>query len=571
MPAASRPLRLPCLALLVLLASSFPSAAPARADSGVIEAKSRVTAVTLFTDRALVTREAKVHVPPGAQTVSLSSMPPGIDENSLRVQGKADAAVKIGAVEIRHVFQNDPANAAEREKLAALEARVDEKTLAEGEIKALETREDFINRVVAGGADKHDNALSKLDFAPDKWAQAWALVQSGMADTQKELAAKRIGLRKLDADIARLQEELNQIRSAGTKERRDARINVEASQDTDLILTVSYQTGGAWWRPVYDARLDTGKADVSLEQYGQAAQQTGEDWTDIDLSFSTARPATGADMPRLSEWWLRIFAPVLMRGRAESVMAAAPTMMPAPENKAKGVVMSMAERDATQMVDAAQPNAMAQTTEYAAEFHAPGRATLRSSRDATKLFIGSVKMKAELTAQLSPRLMPTAFLFAKVTNGEDYPLIPGAVAKFRDDAFIGNGAMPLLRPGETETLSFGADDRIKVEYKQVHEEQTNPLLVVVGDVKVERHYRATVQNLHKDPIGITVFEQYPVAGSPDIKVDLLDNVTTPGYAKDPEGRQGVIAWTETFAPKQEKGFTLGFRAKYPKDKQVEGL
>jgi uncharacterized protein (TIGR02231 family) len=212
-----------------------------------------------------------------------------------------------------------------------------------------------------------------------------------------------------------------------------------------------------------------------------------------------------------------------------------------------------------------------QATEYAAEFHVPGHADLKSVRDFSKMFIGAVHMKADLSAQITPRLAPQAYLFAKITNGESYPLIPGTVAKYRDGAFIGNASLALLRPSETADLSFGVDDRIKVSYKRTHEEHSNPTLVVVGDSKVERQYETKVENLHKDPIAITVFEQYPVAGDADVKVELLDETTTPSYTKDPDNRQGVIAWTGTFNPKEEKTFALTFRVKYPKDKQVMGL
>ncbi len=120
-------------------------------------------------------------------------------------------------------------------------------------------------------------------------------------------------------------------------------------------------------------------------------------------------------------------------------------------------------------------------------------------------------------------------------------------------------------------MSFGVDDRIKVTYKHVKEEQANPTLIVMGDMKVEREYQTKIENLHKDPIAVTVFEQYPVAADPDVKVDLLDDVTTPGYEKDPENRQGVITWSSVYQPKEEKKFVIGFRVKYPKDRQINGL
>ena len=250
-----------------------------------LTAASKVTTATIFADRALISREAKIHVPAGAHTVVIADVPAGLDESSLRVQGKAAASVKIGSTEVKSIFLTEAANVAERDKTAAIQAKLDAKDLLNGDMKALQTREAFIQRVVSEGAEKHETNLNKLDFSPEKWAQAWTLVQSGMADTEKELAVKRIALRKIDEEIAKLQLELSQVRSGQAKQRRDVYVKVEAAQDTDLTLNLTYQSAGATWRPVYDARLDTTKSVMDLEQYGQVMQQTGEDWKDVEITL----------------------------------------------------------------------------------------------------------------------------------------------------------------------------------------------------------------------------------------------------------------------------------------------
>lgn len=560
----------------LLFLASLVFIAPALAVAEPIETTSHVTAATIFSDRALVTRIAKVHIPTGAQIISLTDVPAGFDESSLRVEGKAAASVKIGTVDVKHIYLTEQANIAEREKTAALEAKSDEKALLEGDLTAIKAREGFINRIVAAGADMHEkDDLSKLDFTPEKWEKAWNLIQNGMNETEKELALKNVAMRKLDLEISKLQQELGQVESSKARERRDVQINVEAAQETDLNLSLTYQTGSVSWRPVYDARLETGDGTVDLEQYGMTSQQTGEDWNDISLTLSTAQPASGSEMPRMSEWWVRLLQPIMARqqystfsvggGMAKESNMAAQLAMPAP------AAIAMDEMKVEGNKDASVEQAAVQSTEYAAEFHVPGRVSIKSVRDSSKMFIGTVHMKAGLASQVSPRLMPQAFLFAKIMNNESYPLIPGIVAKYRDGSFIGNAPFALLRPGETANLSFGVDDRVKVTYQRTREEQNNPALIVVGDMKIERQYQTKIENLHKEPITITIFEQVPVSGDPDVKVELLEDSTTPGHAEDPDKRQGVITWSGTYQPKEEKTFTFGFQVKYPKDRQISGL
>ena len=548
----------------------------AHAEDG-LSTNSKVTAATVFADRALVTREAKIHVPAGAHTLVIADVPAGLDESSLRVQGKAEASVKIGSTEVKTIFLTEAANTAEREKTAAIQAKMDAKEIVNGEIKALATRQAFIERIVAEGAEKHDATLSKMDFTPEKWAQAWKLVETGVAETQKDLAAKHVALRGLDEEISKLQYELNQVRSGQAKQRRDVYVNVDAAQDTELTLTLTYQSGGATWRPVYDARLDTTKSVMDLEQYGQVSQLTGEDWKDVEITLSTAQPAAGSEMPRMTEWFVRLFNPVQMQAqlsgfggavfdRNQAVQKAMPAAAPA----SLGYDALKEVADKKEMV-AELPAAVAQTSEYAAEFRVPGHVDLKSVRDATKLFVGAAHMNVGLAAQVAPRLSPVAYLFVKATNTEKYPLIPGTVTKYRDNAFIGNASLPLLRSNETANLSFGVDDRIKVTYHRVSEEQSNPAMLVMGDMKSERVYETKIQNLHLTPLTVTVFEQYPVASDADVKSELIEDKTSTGFVPDSDKRQNVITWSSALNPKEEKTYTIGFRVKYPKDRQLIGM
>lgn len=540
----------------------------ARADS--VEATSHVIAATILPDRAILSREVKSHIPSGAHVLYVKNVPAGIDESSLRVEGKGNAAVKIGAVEVKHVYLGELANEAERAKNAEIETKQDERALVEADITALETRSAFISRLVSNGPEKTENGVgAKIDFQPEKWMQAWGFVQTGMAETQKELAAKRVTLRKIDMTIQKLNQELAQIRSTRAMERRDVHIHLEATNETDVTLTLTYQTGGIFWQPVYDARLDTASAELTLEQYGNVSQQTGEDWSDVALTLSTARPAMGSEMPQLYEWQIGAFPqPLAYQGLIQNRMNAMAKMEAVQAMDAANAPASAPPPPLE--VQAIQQQASVVSTEYASEFKVPGRVDLKSTADATKFYIHSVKMRSVLSARVTPRLDPHAYLFVEATNNAEFPIIPGAVAKYRDGTFIGNAPLPLLRPNEKADLSFGPDDRIKVIYKRIKDDVTNPALMV-GDMTVLRQYQTKIQNLHKAELPITVYEQYPVSANPDIKIEMADDLTTKDYIKDVDGRPGVIQWRLALKAGEEKIQTLGFKVKYPKNTPVNGL
>lgn len=547
----------------------FMALLPVSVLAAVVEANSAVTSATVYSDRAMVTRTAHMHVGAGAQVIELRDMPAGMNEATLRVQGKAAAAVKIGTVEVKRTFLTESANTAERDKQAQIDVKQNNKAEIQAELDALKAKQGFITRVAEAGAIQHDaNGNAKIDFAPEKWQQAWNLVLTAMGETGKELANKNLAMRKLDDDLVRLQQELTQLHTTQAKEQRHALVSIEAAAETDLELSLTYQTSGAAWGPVYDARLDTNNGHLVLEQFGSVRQITGEDWHDVDLTLSTARPANGSEMPTLREWAVHLPQP--MRGYTEDALGAAPAA-PSMAMMKMAAPMRAGQDQAEPLQEAQQANVEVTATSYSAEFKVPGRVVLKSANDATKLHIGAIDMKADLMAQATPRLGAQAYLFAKSVNTQSYPLIPGAVAKYRDGVFIGNATLPLLRPGEEAKFAFGSDDRLKLDYSIIKDKQDNPTLIVVGDITMERQDQIRIQNLHKDPIAVMLFDQYPVSSSPDVKVSLMEDVTTAGYATDPDKRPGVIMWNVTLQPRQEKTFGLGFRLKFPKGQNVEGL
>ncbi len=53
-----------------------------------------IVAVTVFTDRARVTRRGAIHLPPGEHALALTGLPVGLDEDSVRAAGRG-AQVRI--------------------------------------------------------------------------------------------------------------------------------------------------------------------------------------------------------------------------------------------------------------------------------------------------------------------------------------------------------------------------------------------------------------------------------------------------------------------------------------------
>ncbi|MGE0241824.1 MAG: DUF4139 domain-containing protein, partial [Parvibaculaceae bacterium] len=154
-------------------------------------------------------------------------------------------------------------------------------------------------------------------------------------------------------------------------------------------------------------------------------------------------------------------------------------------------------------------------------------------------------------------------LTAAFTLSGDTPLLPGPVMLYREGVFMGEGALPMLSPGEEGKLGFGVDDLVKVKRIEVKRRTAEEGLISTSNVD-ERAFDITVKNLHQAEIPVTILDQMPYSTEGKITVDTLSGMTPP-TVRDYERRRGVMAWTFTLAPEDVKVVKHGYKVSWPRD------
>ena len=196
-------------------------------------------------------------------------------------------------------------------------------------------------------------------------------------------------LRALDDEIKALEAAAPERPSRDKARKRSASATIFADAQGHARFKLSYRIGGVGWRPAYDAALDTapGAKALSLTRRANLAQRTGEDWSDVALTVSTARVARASDIPDVPPLKIDFWQPEQAEDAAPSggvagksigrfARAAPKTMAAAPEPAPPPLAPVKAEEAATEL----QANA------YSAEFKVPGRISLASD-GAQKSFV----------------------------------------------------------------------------------------------------------------------------------------------------------------------------------------
>jgi uncharacterized protein (TIGR02231 family) len=533
-----------------------------------VQAKSRITAVTVFPDRAEVTRVAEATLPAGESTVAVAGLPASLLTETVRVRGAAEGRFQIGSVETRKVFAEAAVKEEERRLNWEIEELGDQRRALKDKVAALRVQLDFITAIGREAPKTANEELVRGKLDPESWKQAWTSLGGGAAEAYEGIRGAEVEQRKLDRSIARKKRELNQIRT-GRKASVTAQVNVALSAPTRLRLELSYQLPGASWRPLYDARLESEAARIGLTQIGEVRQRTGEDWSEVQLTLSTARPAASAAMPDLESWFID-FAQVipLENFRSRGLLEKSKT---AQEGLAVLRDEAMESEAAPEPMVAQAPAPVAEVVagEFASEYRIAGAANVPADNAPHKFVIAEQSLEAALAVRVVPKVAPRAYLYAEIEYSGEAALLPGPVSVFRDDSFIGTGRLGLLRPGETHKFSFGIDDKVRVTYRLVEGERSREGLIN-RERRQERLYRTEVVNHHARPIEITVLDQMPVPRDERIEVELLKQSTKPTQ-KDVEERKGVLAWTESYAQGEERAIVFGYAVTYPEDESVPGF
>lgn len=543
---------------------------------------STLTAATVYPSRATLTRQAVVEVPAGAHKVVFEGLPANIMTDLIRAEGVSGGGVTLGAITHKRVIAAELTASREQALTGQLEDLQDQKSLIEADKKALSVKSEFLKNLGKHAGARTNEEIADINLDPEEWAAAAESLHAGLAENFKADLAYDIKIRALDRQIVKVKAELAQLRT-GQRYVYEVAVPLEAESATKLTLDLSYQVPNASWRPLYDARFDTESGDLTLIQYGAVRQNTGEDWTDVALTLSTAQPHRGTDLPPLHPMWVNIYDEKNIResrkpglalsteGNALMSAEVAPqedmfSGVDMPEDPTERWRRIQETREETKFA-AAEIN----TGGFVSEYVIPGPATVAADGSESKLMIGTFDTENRLQIHVKPQVSTNAILTGRMKLEGAAPILPGQANLFRDGAFVGQTNLPLLRPGEETKLPFGIDDQVSIKRHVMKDERSEKGVLVNKDNVQERHYRTDIENLHTMPVEIVVYETVPVAQDERIKVEILDKVTTAGYETDTDDIKGLLSWTKELAAKNDAVIDLGWKVSWPRDLNLSGL
>lgn len=550
--------RVSSLSLVFLLA--WPLLAAAQPQK--LAAASRISRVTVYADRALVTRSATLSLKQGTNLVTFEGLPVLLAEDSLRAQGKGTGQARIAGVTVKNVFLERLQEKRLREledEIIALGRKVES---IEAKRTSLAAQRAFIDSIKVGWGERISKELTMGKPTAAELGEALKFVGNGIDRIEEEKYDAEARKKPLADRLAALKKELEQARGERKKEAREVEVAIDASRDMNFTLELSYVISQARWEPAYDVRLAADGKSAELAYRAMVWQKTGEEWPGVTLSLSTARPEVGGAPPELEPWRVALYEPPPPREYgALGKMARAPMPAAAPLRMMEAGSL----RDEAEAEQAALPqSALVEEGQTSVLFTIPQPVDVPAdgTRSGSVIALERVPVTAEFVTV--PKLSPRVFLKSEVVNKTPYPLLAGTVNVFNDNTFTGKARLKSVAAGEKFDLFFGADDQLKVKREVARSKKEGG--VFSGN---RLSYRCTVEleNFKKEGVSVALLDQQPLAGNEEIKVSLDEPLPQPDERK----ANGTLVWKVALKPGEKRVVRYDIVIDYPKEREITGV
>ncbi|HLL91023.1 MAG TPA: DUF4139 domain-containing protein [Tepidisphaeraceae bacterium] len=580
--------RAPATLALTLAAFTWSQSVLAQADNPIT---GTVDAVTVYRGQALVSR--LVDVPAGGsdepREVVVTSLPERILPGSIYAE-------PVEGVEVRSVrYRVRPVSEDVREEVRKLDAQVEavSKAIAANarQAQVVAERKQYLDKLESFSAPTANVELTQGVLNADTLKALTMFVfeqRQAIATDELKLTDERDALQR---QLNLLQRQRNEMTGGSARTVREAVVFVNPTADRGGRIRVRYLVDGATWSPSYNVRAAADRKNVTVEYNAAVEQMSGEDWSNVTMTLSTATPSLVAAAPKLDALAINLVSAEVANAlpqsrsdyvRAKDSLAAKRQAAEASRNvydyagaqdqmarQAPGSEAAFpneldADRRLNRVADELQKLELAagpvngegrlvasskplrphgvDDQSVSATYELPNRTSLPSRSDRQLIQVASLPMDGAFYKLAVPVLTPSVYEEAAVVNRGNLVLLAGPVSSYLGGQFVGSGQVPTVAVGESFTVGFGIDPSLRAGRELVAKTDTQQ----GGNKVLNFEYRLTVENFGTDAANVRLVDRIPTTKS-DEAIRITRGQPTAELSKDEaytdaDRKNGILRW-----------------------------
>lgn len=550
--------------------ASMPRASlvsPGPDDPTAVALSSSIRKVTVYSDRALVTREATAKIGTGPTVYAFRQLPGWVDDSSVRVSASAGRIIDV------RVGRSYLARATEqsyRDAEAEARDRANRMGALDDELKVLDAQARQVEDIKAFSLDK----LNKDVVAGNVGVRTYAAVVEFIAKTLRETARARRAVQsereKLAPELEAGKRRLDELRGLTQLEETKVFVTVQGAAPADGRLVLSYMLPGATWETLHELRAaDSDPTSVDITSLAVVTQASGEDWDNAELTFSTRSSTAAVRIPELealtlgdtraatqsierqsasfrraeaafkgqNRLWNKRVQSTDLTSNFEEVYQTNFDSLQVTQSKTVQIFQSLQQRGTT------------------AQFKATSTTKVRADGRSVRVPIGRVHLKAKQAVVAAPEQSLNAAQTLEMLNESGQPLLPGNVALYQAGAFLGMTNLDFVADGEPFAVFLSVADQLKLSRAL---DKKHSALVRKQRTQMQLAFIVTVENLSSKATTLKLADRVPVSEDKDI---VISGVKISPDAK-PDSK-GILRWPLTLQPKEKRKFEIQYQIEYP--------
>lgn len=494
-----------------------------------------IQSVTLTEDRGLVSRRGILSWPGGAGALHIRAVAPVLVDASLQ------CLVHHGDLQIARVAAHRRWTPETIDGVAPLELAVQaeqqRKTILQRNHQLHQRQERRLRATEL--LRRYAQQVSWVATLGNQEAERWradlddleALIFSAL---NEEVAAAEI--------VHEAQEMLSRIQSARGRIEEGWRLSAEIEllldgPEASVDLEVRYLVPAAMWRPSYRAHL-TPSGQLELTALATVWQRTGEDWSQVQLTLSTARPSAGATLPPLH------YDRLTLRDKTSE------------ERRTIQAHFHEQQIQQASLVDGDEPHALPGVNDGGEVRQLIAQRPVDVPADGRPRQVAVAQIHAAVQPQFVcvPEHKTLVFGRVELINTLRTPLLAGPVALITDGGPSGVASIPFVAAGEPFSVSLGSQDDISVVYTRRAEVERRMALS-------DRRWllQSAELTLTKDePLTVILVFRVPVSELAQVRV-IIDREKRSTRGMSGPDQNGFVRWTCALEPNRPVIRTLAFR------------